>query len=174
AGSAGSRPVAGAARAVRVDLGPRGYDVWIGGGILADAASYLGRCGLRGRLALLTHPRIDALYGRPLARRLRKAGYEVVPLVVPPTESSTSLRVAARVFDRLVDARFDRSCALLALGGGVAGDLGGFVAAPFLRGVARVSAAPTPPARVGGRIGGKEGGHLRAQDFVGAGPPPAA
>ena len=168
AGSAGSRPVAGAARAVRVDLGPRGYDVWIGGGILADAASYLGRCGLRGRLALLTHPRIDALYGRPLARRLRKAGYEVVPLIVPPTESSKSLRVAARVFDRLVDARFDRSCALLALGGGVAGDLGGFVAATFLRGIAWVSAPTTLLAQVDASIGGKTGINFRAKNLIGA------
>ena len=168
AGSAGSRPVAGAARAVRVDLGPRGYDVWIGGGILAEAASYLGRCGLRGRLALLTHPRIDALYGRPLARRLRKAGYEVVPLVVPPTESSKSLRVAARVFDRLVDARFDRSCALLALGGGVAGDLGGFVAATFLRGIAWVSAPTTLLAQVDASIGGKTGINFRAKNLIGA------
>jgi len=168
AGSAGSRPVAGAARAVRVDLGPRGYDVWIGGGILAEAASYLGRCGLRGRLALLTHPRIDALYGRPLARRLRKAGYEVVPLIVPPTESSKSLRVAARVFDRLVDARFDRSCALLALGGGVAGDLGGFVAATFLRGIAWVSAPTTLLAQVDASIGGKTGINFRAKNLIGA------
>ena len=168
AGSAGDRPAAGAARAVRVDLGPRGYDVWIGGGILAEAAAYLGRCGLRGRLALLTHPRIDALYGRPLARRLRKAGYEVVPVIVPPTESSKSLRVAARVFDRLVDARFDRSCALLALGGGVAGDLGGFVAATFLRGIPWVSAPTTLLAQVDASIGGKTGINFRAKNLIGA------
>jgi 3-dehydroquinate synthase len=151
-----------------VDLGPRGYDVWIGGGILAEAAAYLGRCGLRGRLALLTHPRIDALYGRPLARRLRKAGYEVVPVIVPPTESSKSLRVAAWVFDRLVDAGFDRSCALLALGGGVAGDLGGFVAATFLRGIAWVSAPTTLLAQVDASIGGKTGINFRAKNLIGA------
>ena len=168
AGSAGDRPAAGAARAVRVDLGPRGYDVWIGKGILADAAAYLDRCGLRGRLALLTHPRIDALYGRPLARRLRKAGYEVVPVIVPPTESSKSLRAAARVFDRLVDAGFDRSCALLALGGGVAGDLGGFVAATFLRGIAWVSAPTTLLAQVDASIGGKTGINFRAKNLIGA------
>src|SRR5207302_5023627 len=168
AGPVGDRPAGGAAHAVRVDLGPRGYNVWIGGGILAEAAAYLDGCGLRGRLALLTHPRIEALYGRPLAGRLRKAGYEVVPVIVPPTESSKSLRVAARVFDRLVDARFDRSCALLALGGGVAGDLGGFVAATFLRGIAWVSAPTTLLAQVDASIGGKTGINFRAKNLIGA------
>src|SRR5205807_5846656 len=67
AGSAGDRPAAGAARAVRVGLGPRGYDVWIGGGVLVEAGGYLERCGLRGRLAPPTHPRNEALFGRRLA-----------------------------------------------------------------------------------------------------------
>lgn len=158
----------GGARAVHVDLGPRGYDVWIGRGILTNAAAFLGRRGLRGRLALLTHPRIDVLYGRPLAGRLRQAGFDVVTVPVPPSESSKSLRVAQRVFDALVDARCDRRSVLLALGGGVAGDLGGFVAATFLRGIAWVSVPTTLLAQVDASIGGKTGVNFRAKNLIGA------
>ncbi len=160
--------VLGAPQQIRVDLGARGYDVWIGGGLLTDAAGHLGRCGIRGRLALLTHARIEALYGRALVAGLRDAGYDVVTLTVPPSESSKSLRMAARLYDALLDARFDRSGALLALGGGVAGDLGGFVAATFLRGIAWVPVPTTLLAQVDASIGGKTGINLRAKNLVGA------
>ncbi|OLD35309.1 MAG: 3-dehydroquinate synthase [Armatimonadetes bacterium 13_1_40CM_3_65_7] len=153
---------------VRVDLGARGYDVWIGRGLIAAAAGYLDRYGIRGRVALITHPRIEALYGRGLAADLRGAGYEVVTLTVPPSESSKSLRMAARLYDALLDAGFDRSGAVLALGGGVAGDLGGFVAATFLRGIAWVPVPTTLLAQVDASIGGKTGINLRAKNQVGA------
>ena len=156
------------ARPVRADLGARGYDIWIGRGILAQAAAFLERRGVRGRLALLTHPRIDALYGRPLAERLRAAGYEVATVTVPPSESSKSLRVAGRVYNALVDARFDRGATLVALGGGVAGDLGGFVAATFLRGIAWVAVPTTLQAQVDASIGGKTGINFHAKNLIGA------
>ncbi len=161
-------PSAPSPQRVRVDLGPRGYDVWIGEGVLGGAAAYLDQSRIRGRVALLTHPRIEALYGGPLAAQLRAAGYDVVTLTVPPSESSKSLRVAARVYDALIEARFDRQAALLALGGGVAGDLGGFVAATFLRGIAWVAVPTTLLAQVDASIGGKTGINLRAKNLIGA------
>jgi shikimate kinase / 3-dehydroquinate synthase len=153
---------------VRVDLGARGYDVWIGEGVLEDAAAYLSRSGIRGRLALLTHPRIETLYGRLLFDRLRLAGYDVVSLTVPQSESSKSLRMAERVYRALIEGRFDRRAALIALGGGVAGDLGGFVAATFLRGIAWVAVPTTLLAQVDASIGGKTGVNLRAKNLIGA------
>ena len=159
---------------IRVDLGPRSYDVWIGEGLLEQAAAHLRRCGIRGRLALLTHPRIEALYGQALAARLREAGYEVTPIAVPPSESSKRLRVAERIYDALVDARFDRDSAVLALGGGVAGDLGGFVAATFLRGIRWVAVPTTVLAMVDASIGGKTGVNFRAKNLIGAVHQPAA
>ena len=167
-GAAGADSSSHSRQIVRVDLGPRGYDVCIGEGVLEDAAIYLDQSRIRGRVALLTHPRIDALYGRPLAERLRAAGYDVVTLTVPPSESSKSLRMAARVFDALIEARFDRHAALLAVGGGVAGDLGGFVAATFLRGIAWVAVPTTLLAQVDASIGGKTGINLRAKNLIGA------
>lgn len=166
-GADGPEPVA--AHVVRVALGDRGYEILIGQALLPRTAGYLRARGLAGRLALLTHPRLDALYGRPLAASLREAGYEVTTVLVPPSESSKSLRVAGRVYDALVDAQLDRTAALLALGGGVAGDLGGFVAATFLRGIAWVAIPTTLLAQVDASIGGKTGvNHPRAKNLIGA------
>ncbi len=156
-------------RVVRVPLGARGYEIRIGRGLLPRLAGYLRGCGVGGRLALLTHPRLEALYGRGLAAALREAGHEVVTVTVPPSERSKSLRAARRVYDALVDARLDRTAALLALGGGVAGDLGGFVAATFLRGIAWVALPTTLLAQVDASIGGKTGvNHPRAKNLIGA------
>ncbi len=177
--AAGSRETAGSSerapashgpeRIVRVALGARGYDVRIGQAIIPWTPEYLRACGIEGRLALLTHPRLDALFGRPLADALRASGYEVITVTVPPSESSKSLRVARRVYDALVDAQLDRTAALLALGGGVAGDLGGFVAATFLRGIAWAAIPTTLLAQVDASIGGKTAvNHPRAKNLIGA------
>lgn len=154
---------------VRVALDARGYDVRIGQGLVPRTGQYLRACGISGRLALLTHPRLDALYGRPLLGSLREAGYETVTITVPPSESSKSLRTAARAYDALVQAHLDRTGALLALGGGIAGDLGGFVAATFLRGIAWVVLPTTLLAQVDACIGGKTAvNHPRAKNIIGA------
>lgn len=173
-GSASPAPAAGSPGAqtglqqIRVDLGPRSYDIWIGEGLLEQAAAHLRRCEIRGRLALVTHPRIEALYGRALAGHLREAGYEVTAIAVPPSESSKSLRMTGRIYDALIDARLDRDSAVLALGGGVAGDLGGFVAATFLRGIRWVALPTTLLAMVDASIGGKTGVNFRAKNLIGA------
>jgi 3-dehydroquinate synthase len=155
-------------RTVRVDLGSRGYDIRIGQGILAMVAEYLRACGIEGRAALLTHPRLDTLYGHSVTGSLRAAGYDIVAVTVPAAESSKSLRVAQRVYDALVEARLDRSSAILVLGGGVAGDLGGFVAATFLRGIRWVAIPTTLLAQVDASIGGKTAvNHPRAKNIIG-------
>lgn len=162
-------PAAMPERVVRVALGQRGYDVRIGQGLISRSGRYLRACGIEGRLALLTHPGLDTLYGRPLVGSLREAGYETVTITVPASESSKSLRAAARVYDALVHAQVDRTGALLVLGGGVAGDLGGFVAATFLRGIAWVGIPTTLLAQVDASIGGKTAvNHPRAKNIIGA------
>jgi shikimate kinase / 3-dehydroquinate synthase len=156
-------------RIVPVPLGARAYEIRIGQGVIQRAADALRGRGLGGRLALLTHPVLADLYGNTLAESLRAAGWTVPLITVPPAESSKSLRVAARVYDALVEARLDRSSALLVLGGGVAGDLGGFVAATFLRGIAWAILPTTLLAQVDAAIGGKTAvNHSRAKNLIGA------
>ena len=132
---------------VRVDLGARGYEVRIGAGLLRGIGADLRRIGIAGKIAVLTHPRLRTLYGGALTASLEGAGYEVAVVEVAPSEASKSLRVATRVYDALLDARLDRASALVVLGGGVAGDLGGFVAATFLRGIAWAAVPTTLSAR---------------------------
>jgi 3-dehydroquinate synthase len=156
-------------RVVRVDLGSRGYDIRIGRALLPRLPEFLRAAGIEGPLALLTHPPLEARYGRALAEGLRAAGCDVVTVTVPASESSKSLRAASRIYDALVDARLDRASALLALGGGVAGDLGGFVAATFLRGIRWVVLPTTLLAQVDAAIGGKTAvDHPRAKNLIGA------
>jgi 3-dehydroquinate synthase len=156
-------------RVVRVALGERGYDIRIGQALLPRLPAFLRDAGITGRLALLTHPALEARYGRTLAEALRAAGYDVATVTVPPSESSKSLRAASRVYDALVDARLDRGSALLALGGGVAGDLGGFVAATFMRGIRWVPLPTTLLAQVDAAIGGKTAvDHPRGKNLIGA------
>jgi len=156
-------------RIVAVPLGARAYEIRIGRGVLRRAGDALRERGVGGRLALLTHPVLAALYGNALAESLRAVGWSVTLITVPPAESSKSLRVAARIYDALVEARLDRSSALLVLGGGVVGDLGGFVAATFLRGIAWAALPTTLLAQVDAAIGGKTAvNHSRAKNLIGA------
>lgn len=154
---------------VRLDMGPRGYDVRIGQDLLASVPTYLTGVTRGTQVAVLTHPRLEVLYGRSLIASLRAAGYDVVTIVVRPSESSKSLRTAERVYGSLVEARFERDSVLMALGGGVISDLGGFVAATYLRGIAWVALPTTLLAQVDASIGGKTAvNHPRAKNAIGA------
>ena len=171
-GAAPSGPSAATAvpvETVRVDVGPRGYEVRIGTGLLRGIGADLRRCGMAGKIAVLTHPRLRALYGGALVASLEGEGYEVATVEVAPSEASKSLRVATRVYDALLDARLDRASALVVLGGGVAGDLGGFVAATFLRGIAWAAVPTTLLGQVDAAIGGKTAvNHPRGKNLIGA------
>jgi len=159
----------GAAHVVRVAAASRGYDVRIGRGLIDHAGGYLRDLGPAGRAAILTHPRLDALYGVRLAASLRAAGYDPVTITVPAAETSKSLRAADRLYGRLLEARLDRGSVLVVLGGGVAGDLGGFVAATFLRGIAWAAVPTTLLAQVDASIGGKTAvNHARGKNLIGA------
>ncbi len=155
------------AQAVRVDLPSGGYTVWVGDGVLPLAGVELARLGVR-RAALLTHPRLWRLYGRGLAGCLAGWGVEAVPVLVPPGERSKSLATAARVYAHMAAARLDRACGVLALGGGVVGDLGGFVAGTYMRGVRFLQLPTTLLAQVDASVGGKAAVNAAPQGRGGA------
>jgi 3-dehydroquinate synthase len=154
---------------IRLTLGERSYEARIGRGLLARVPSYLRALGRGNRVVLLTHPRLDTLYGRSLGVALRESGFEVSTVTVPAAESSKSLRTAERVYGRLIEAKLDRDSLLIALGGGVVSDLGGFVAATFLRGIAWIAVPTTLLAQVDASIGGKTAvNHPRGKNLIGA------
>ncbi|HSB72734.1 MAG TPA: 3-dehydroquinate synthase [Candidatus Methylomirabilis sp.] len=156
---------------IRVNLGRQGYDIHVGPDLLGQAGAMIQPLGLGRRLALVTHPALAENYGYApaLAESLREAGHEISVVTVPPGEESKSLDQAAGLCRELVRARLDRGSAILALGGGVIGDLAGFVAATLFRGIGFVNLPTTLLAQVDSSVGGKTGVNLpEGKNLVGA------
>lgn len=141
-------------RTVLVPVSAGGYPVHVGDGILPLVGVELSRCGVR-KAALVTHPRLWRLYGASLAQTLQAWGVEILPVLVPPGERSKSLGTASRVYARMAAAQLDRTGAVLGLGGGVVGDLSGFVAGTYMRGVRLLLLPTTLLAQVDASVGGK-------------------
>src|SRR5213083_2559105 len=154
---------------VPVKLGPRSYRVAVGAGLLAQVGPEISRLGVGRKLALLTDPAIKALYGEIVARSLAGAGFEVTTVLLPEGERAKTLEVAAQTWDRLLEAGLDRGSTVVALGGGAVGDLAGFAAATYMRGVNFVQMPTTLLAQVDASIGGKTAiDHPRAKNLIGA------
>jgi 3-dehydroquinate synthase len=121
------------------------------------------------RLALVTHPALAELYAPPVQAALARAGHEVIVLEVPAGEPSKSLDQVALLAREMVHAGLDRASAVLALGGGVVGDLAGFVAAILFRGVSFVNLPTTLLSQVDSSVGGKTGVNLsEGKNLLGA------
>ena len=158
-----------AAHEVHVDLGARSYPVVIGAGLLAEVGPRLAAAGYRGRCALVTSERVGALYREPVAASLGQAGFAPVAVEIPDGEEHKNLAWLAVLYDRLLDAGVERRSPLIALGGGVVGDLAGFAASTLLRGLPLVQVPTTLLAQVDAAIGGKTGiNHALGKNLIGA------
>lgn len=145
------------------------YAVRIGAGLLADLPTELARLGLRGTLWLISDSAVYPHYGPALVEALRAAGYRVSSIAVASGEASKDLDIVGRLYDWLLEGEVERRDVVLALGGGVVGDLAGFVAATILRGVAFVQLPTTLLAMVDSALGGKTGvNHPRGKNLIGA------
>ncbi len=152
-----------------VRLKARSYPIRIETGLLDRVGPLLAEAGFSRNVAVITHPKIRELLGARLLTSLRRARLRPLVLEVPAGERSKSLTQVQRLYDALLAARFDRGCVLVAFGGGVVGDLTGFVAATYLRGVAYVQAPTTLLAQVDSRVGGKTAvNHPLGKNLIGA------
>jgi 3-dehydroquinate synthase len=159
----------GVPKRVRVDLGERSYDILIGKGLLSQSAKYLRPLKLGKRGVIITDTNVEPLYAGALCDALGKGGFAAEVLSVPAGEASKSLRQANRLFEKLPTLGLDRHSFLIALGGGVVGDLAGFVAASYLRGIALVQVPTSLLAQVDSSVGGKTGVNLpQGKNLVGA------
>jgi len=140
---------------VKVRLGNNSYHIYIGSEILGQTGQRLKENGFTGSLAIITNPVVKGLYGDALERNLTREGFRVTILQVPDGEEQKSLEVAGRLYTGLTDSFAERTTPVLALGGGVIGDLAGFVAATYLRGVPLIQLPTTLLAQVDSSIGGK-------------------
>ena len=158
---------------IRVALGSRAYPIHLGAGILERAELYAPH--LRGTAAVLTNAVVAPFYAARLRKALQTAGARVVEIVVEDGERAKGWPTLERVFDALLEARLGRDTTLIALGGGVVGDLAGFAAATYQRGVAFVQVPTTLLAQVDSSVGGKTAiNHPRGKNMIGAFHQPAA
>jgi 3-dehydroquinate synthase len=157
---------------VRVDLGEgrdRSYTVDIRPGLLVELPGILAEHAGSSRVFVITDSTVARLYGRPLMQRLAGSGMDAVLLEVPPGEQTKSSKTLVALQSRLLEQQVSRSSVVVALGGGVIGDLAGFVAATVLRGVRFVQVPTTLLAQVDSSVGGKVGiDHPAGKNLLGA------
>ncbi|WP_025702824.1 3-dehydroquinate synthase family protein, partial [Paenibacillus forsythiae] len=157
-------------RRIQVDLGERSYPIVIGSGILEGIAGLCGEAGfpVRSPLLIVSDSEVAPLYLSDLESRLKAGGYTAVSHVIPSGEASKSLTVYEEVMTTAISAGLDRSSAVLALGGGVVGDLAGFVAATYMRGIGFLQ-IPTTILAHDSSVGGKVAvNHPLAKNMIGA------
>lgn len=142
-----------------VPLGERSYPIWVGSGLLQEAVEHLH--GLQpSQVAIVTHPDLAVRYGLALRESLERAGIPTHLFLVLPGERSKRWGIAGRLLRQMAQRALDRRCVVVALGGGVIGDLAGFVASCYLRGVRYVQIPTTLLAQVDSSVGGKTGVNL--------------
>lgn len=156
-------------RTVTVHLGRRSYPILIGPDLLRQIGAKCARLRFAGRCAVISDQNVAALYGKIVLDSLQAAGFDPVLITVPAGETAKSLQTVQRCYDQLAHHRIERKSFVVALGGGVVGDLAGFVAATYLRGVGFVQVPTTLLAQVDSSVGGKVGVNLKAgKNLVGA------
>ena len=156
-------------REVNVNLGPRSYTINIGTGLLDQLADLARSSGLAGRVALVTDSNVLPLYGDRARHLLSEAGFTVALYEMAAGEDSKSLDRVAELYDRFLRDELDRTSGVIALGGGVVGDVAGFVAATYMRGIPYIQVPTTLLAQVDSSVGGKVGVNLReAKNIVGS------
>lgn len=156
-------------RIVHVPLGHRSYDIKVGAGLLPRLGVECARLKLGPRCAVITDSNVGRHLAGPALKSLSASGFEPVLITVPAGEKSKRLAVVEDCYDQLAAHRLERKSYIVALGGGVVGDLAGFVAATYLRGVPFVQVPTTLLAQVDSSVGGKTGVNLKSgKNLVGS------
>jgi len=156
-------------RTIRVDLAGRGYDIAVGPGLIDQAGALCRPLLAAPRVTIVSDETVAPLYGDRLAASFAKAGVKTAAVTVPAGESSKEFGAFGRLMNALLDGKPDRKTTLVALGGGVVGDLTGFAAAVLLRGVDFIQVPTTLLAQVDSSVGGKTGINTRhGKNLVGA------
>ncbi|MGI8965164.1 MAG: 3-dehydroquinate synthase family protein, partial [Limisphaerales bacterium] len=156
-------------RAVKVPLGQRSYEILIGRNIFSRLGRECKKLKLGRSGAIISDANVAPLYAKKISASLQQSGFENFLIQVPAGETSKSLKTVQFCYDQLAKNRLERKSFIIALGGGVIGDLAGFVAATYLRGIPFLQIPTTLLAQVDSSVGGKVGVNLRAgKNLVGA------
>ncbi len=154
---------------VPVNLGPRSYPIYIGSGILGSLGVLLKESGYGKKALLVSNPAVYQIYGKPVKNSMLRNGFEVITGEIGDGEEYKTLDEAAGLYDLAFTGELDRRCPVIALGGGVVGDLAGFLAATYMRGVPFIQVPTTLLAQVDSSVGGKVAvNHPRGKNIIGA------
>ena len=152
-----------------IDLCERSYDILIGSGLRKQAGVFLKAVLKPSRIVIVTHPSINSLYGEEVAESFIAQGWATDIIEIPEGESSKNLGQAEKLYDHLLELNCDRKSVLVALGGGVIGDLVGFVAATYQRGIPFIQVPTTLLSQVDSSVGGKTAvNHPKGKNMIGA------
>lgn len=156
-------------KTITIQLDSHSYDIGIGEGLLSGIGAACKAVGLAGAAAVVTNPTVAPLYAGVVTGSLQQAGFTAVMIEIPDGEEFKTGATLNSVYDRLLEAGLDRRSFIVALGGGVVGDLAGFAAATFLRGIPFVQLPTTLLAQVDSSVGGKTGiDHPLGKNLIGA------
>lgn len=153
---------------IRVELGERSYTIATGSGILKDIGKSLERFDFSKKAAIVSNPTVYDLYGKTLASSLLASGFEIIEIILPDGEEYKNLSSVERIYEQLLKLRFDRKSVLIALGGGVIGDITGYAASTYMRGIDFIQVPTTLLAQVDSSVGGKTGvNHALGKNMIG-------
>ena len=154
---------------VTVDLGPRSYDIHVGAGLIDTLGQTIRSVSDAGQITIITDKNVARHYSMRAVESVESAGFAAKTITIPPGESSKSLDMAQRLYDGLAERRRGRLDPIVALGGGVVGDLAGFVAATWMRGVPFVQCPTTTESMIDAGVGGKTAvNHESGKNLIGA------
>jgi shikimate kinase/3-dehydroquinate synthase len=152
-----------------VETATQSYPIFVEYGLLNKLGEKMKQAALSGAATIISDENVFSLYGRKVEGILKEAGFAVNSFVVPPGEETKSMDYAIKIYDFLVEHRAERDDIIIALGGGMIGDLAGFVAATFLRGMPWIQVPTSLVAMVDASIGGKVGvNHPEGKNLIGA------
>ena len=153
---------------IRVELAERSYDIAIGTNVLKKIVNNLKSFDLSPKIAIVSNPTVFSLYGKPVLNAIKKARFDAVTVIIPDGETYKDLMWLQHIYKELLTHKLDRSSALIALGGGVVGDITGFAASTYMRGISYIQIPTTLLAQVDSSVGGKTGvNHKLGKNMIG-------
>ena len=156
-------------RTVKVELGDNSYDIYIGSKLSEELKKFVSSAKFSQKAMLVTDTNVEKIFSGEIRLALENAGLEVKVVTIPAGETSKSLAEAEKIYTEAIEFGLDRKSAIFALGGGVVGDLTGFIAATYLRGVPFVQIPTSLLAQVDSSVGGKVAvNHKLGKNLIGA------
>ncbi len=154
---------------ISVGLGERAYEIHVTSGLLDHVGGYARELSLESPVPIITESQVAPLYAEQVKRSVEDAGYKTGILSFPAGEPSKNLITVSHLYDAMVELKPERRSGVIALGGGVVGDMAGFIAATYLRGIPFIQVPTTLLAQVDASVGGKVGiDHQGGKNLIGA------